>query len=177
MTRSVLVEYDTLDDASLYAERILNELANKKPKKQKMLWSAVKSDAYHKHMPLPISGTEEYGIILYYKGFHYYCVALGYLWNNWFKEAVEVEKYFIINELWNELETGIFAYLSVLITKKQTAHLEELFNDTAFKEKFIAYYEVFISWLVNPDYRLTQSWQILTPIINRIRSTERQHGD
>lgn len=176
MERFTLIEFNSLGDASMYAERILDELANEKPDKQKMLSYAVKSDAYHKHMPLPISGTQEYGIILYYKGFHFYCVALGYLWSNWFEEAFEAEKYFITNDLWNELETGIHAYLSVLIIKKQTAHLEQLFSDDAFKDKFIAHYEVYISLLVNPDYRVTQSWQILTPIINIIRHTERQLG-
>lgn len=175
MTRSVLVEYNILSDASMYAERILDELANEKPDRQKMLWYASKSGAYHKHMLLPIRGNEEYDIILYYKGFHYYCLEMGYLWSNWFEEAFQAEQYFITNELLGELEAGIYVYLSVLIIKKQTAHLQELFNDIPFKEKFIAYYEEFISLLVNPDYRVTQSLMILTPIINRIRSTEILH--
>lgn len=127
-------------------------------------------------MHLAEIGTPSYRDTLYYKGYQLYAAALGYLWNNWFEEAFEAEQHFIKQELWDDFEIGIHAYLSVLIIKKQTAHLDELFKDDAFKEKFIAHYEVFISLLVNPDYRVTQSWMILTPIINKIRETESQHG-
>lgn len=60
-------------------------------------------------------------MVLFYitKDSIFYCVALGYLWSNWFKEAFEAEQYFLTNELWDELEAGIHAYLSVLIIKKQ----------------------------------------------------------
>ena len=101
----------------------------------------------------------------------YNIVAMVYAWNAKFDIAAKVDQMYIHNPLiWDELEETIRPYLEMLIAKKQVDYLQFLFKDTAFKERFLAHYEAFISLLVNPEFEWTLMNEIV-PIINRVNNS------
>ena len=70
---------------------------------------------------------------IYYKGRGYYCVAVIYLYNNWFEEAFALEQYFIGMKYYEVYRKNINAYLGSLIVKSQKDRLEIIFADPELK--------------------------------------------
>jgi hypothetical protein len=177
MSKSVLIEYEKLGDQEAYIEYAMNALTVEPLDKQRNLWYAVNAEKYLGHVQLPIKDTPAYFDMLYYKAFGYYTVAISYIWNGWYEEAFAVEEHFITEHFWDKFKSSINAYIQMLIIKKQITHLGKIFSDVFFKKEFMEHYEVYISLLVNPDYQVTLSWQLLVPIINKIKQSTLVYGD
>jgi hypothetical protein len=168
-----LIAFEYFDDPEKYLELTWNNFVevDKTLLDPKKLWYAYNAKKYLDD--LNIDEIEDAFDKIYFKGRCYYCVAIIYLYNDWFEEAFELEQCFIGMKYFEVYRKNINAYLSSLIVKNKSGQLEKLFSDAALKERYMEYYEVYISMLVNPNYHVTLKWNILVPIINEINNTKR----
>ena len=105
----------------------------------------------------------------------YHIIATAYLLNDRFEKAFELENSFLKWGITSEeMAEQMKSYLVLLMVKKQSGHLHEIFEDAAFKRKFLAHYEAYISLLVNPHYRLTKKREVIS-IINLVNHHQRQN--
>lgn len=101
----------------------------------------------------------------------YNIVSMVYARNNQINKASEVDALYIHHPpMWDYLEDYIKPYLEILMAKKQVDYLKHLFNDKAFRKRFLAHYEAFVSLFVDDTYPLTLKGYVIG-IINRINST------
>lgn len=102
----------------------------------------------------------------------YNVVAMVYTRNNKIDDAARVDSHYLLYpNVWDALKSYIVPYLEMLIAKKQGDYLQFLFHDAAFREKFLAHYEAYISILVDDRYELSQKYiHEVVAIINRINN-------
>lgn len=103
----------------------------------------------------------------------YNIIAMVFAWNNQINKAASADAIYIHHPaLWNKLAEYIESYLEMLMIKRQQDYLHHLFGDIEFRQRFLAYYEAFISLFVNDKYVLTRTSKVIN-IINRVRNDRR----
>lgn len=98
-------------------------------------------------------------------------VASVYVWHALYDKAAKLEDEFLFNNrLWegNKREV-IEAYLMLLIIQKQTDHLREIFEDSHFRNNFLAYEDAYLSYL-NPAHEFQSDSTEFIETINRINN-------
>jgi hypothetical protein len=105
----------------------------------------------------------------------YNIVSVAYAWNNCFDDAAITDSYYVNNpSLYTHMAEVIEPYIEILLAKKQTAYLDQLFSNAALKQYFLPHYEAYISLLVNPHYEC-QRMRDMVPIINRVNNGLKQY--
>ena len=144
--------------------------------KPRALWYAFNGQLFLDNQDHNVSNKGDLPDNVHRKGLGYHIVAMAYVWNSWFEEAFQLEKYFMNRTYWLSFSEGIGQYLEMLILKKQSIHLNVLFSDIEFKYAFLTHYEVFISFLVNPDCTITKMNEFV-PLVNKIDALSKMYGD
>jgi len=111
---------------------------------------------------------------IYLKGLAYYKLSMIYLWAGKFEEAFSLDDMFLTRMHWNNFSGGIARYLEMLIIKKQTTRLNNLFADDDFKVAFITQYEAFITLLIYPDQEISDQ-HAFNACLLRMNETDRNY--
>lgn len=100
----------------------------------------------------------------------YNIIAMVAAWNNeWQLAAQADEQYLHHPAVWDKLDGQIRSYLELLMIKGNADYLDIIFTTPAFRQRFLAHYEAYISLFVNPDYPLTAMMEVVG-IINRVNN-------
>jgi len=172
--KSVLKKYEVLNDKEENLRYSWNAFAVHLDK-PRALWFAYNGQKFLDGQVFESGDEKELLDKMYRKGMGYHIVAMSYLWNEWFEEAFALEQYFLSDTaFWIPFKENIGFYLEMLIAKEQTLHLNKLFDDLDFKYAFLPWYEVFISLLSDPEYRITKI-DLFVPIVNRVNMVKRTY--
>jgi hypothetical protein len=101
-------------------------------------------------------------------------VASVYIWNKCYTLAYEIEDEFLYNtDLWiGDRQQAIDIYLMQLIIEKQTDHLKIIFEYEDFRNSFLQYEDVYLSFL-NPKYEFRSNRSLFIILINRVNNYSR----
>ncbi|HEY6975571.1 MAG TPA: hypothetical protein VH396_04740, partial [Chitinophagaceae bacterium] len=102
----------------------------------------------------------------------YHIVATAYVWNNLFEAAADIHENFLYTkELWEIMRTEIYAYLELLMIKKQKEQIRKIFSNMEFRKKFVHHYDVYVSLFIDDTYPLTNTLKCMA-IFNRINNAQ-----
>lgn len=132
----------------------------------KMLWVIDVSDDN--------LSMEELRDLLRFRSIAMATIASVYVWNGDYSSALELENQFLfINELWiGDKRQVVEIYLMLLIIQKQTNHLTQIFNNNEFRNNFLEYEDIYLSYL-NPHYEFKSTGAIFVDLLNRINNYSR----
>lgn len=102
-------------------------------------------------------------------------VATVYVWDEEYDLAKKLEDSFLYNKtFWVENYKQIIdAYLMMLIIQKQINHLNKIFENLDFRNYFISYQDVYLSYL-NPNYEFKGKSDLFSLTINIINNYNRK---
>lgn len=157
------------EDALYVAYELLRTHSDKK---RALEYARIAEDFLDKRK-VYINEMSEIGLLnIEHKMVGYNIVSMVYAWNGLISDAAIIDSQYLFHpNLWDRLEATIEPYLEMLMAMGETEYVKNIFKDTAFRKRFLAHYEAFVSLFISDVFPLTKQYEVFG-IINRVNHSK-----